>query len=574
MSKKFLVSILLVTGIMAGSAFAQSLVPLDPASISNGHVYLLEDTSGTDSSAVGLTGTAVGAPQPAEGLSGPALHFDGVADGINIPDSDFINVNAGPFGTRTLVAVFNCDDVDKPGKQTIFEEGGTTRGSIFYVFEGLLYSAAWNRAEYNWNGEWLSTPIGSGEWHAVAMVIRDGGEAVEDDKFEMWLDGQLIAKAPGGHLHNHGDNNAIGYTRQNTVFHDGNASPADGHYFGGIIDEVWILNVSLSEAELRTIGPNRTAAKSPSPANDGTDVLRDGTLSWEAGIFAQKHSVYLGTGFDDVNNATVAAPLGVLLSEAQDTTSIDPGRLAFDQTYYWRVDEVNGAPDFTVYKGDVWNFTIQPLALPVTDITATASSEFGASVADKTIDGSGLTGDLHGASANDMWISTGVPASIAWAFDRAYKLHEMWVWNSNQFIEAFIGFGAKDVVIEHSLDGENWTVLEGVSALAQAPGAEGYAANNIIDFGGVMAQHVRMNINTVQGFAPQTSLSEVRFLYIPTFATGPNPLSGATEVAADVTLSWDRDGREAGRHDIYLGSDPNTLALAGSVSESIFDTLA
>ena len=332
--------------------------------------------------------------------------------------------------------------------------------------------------------------------------------------------------------------------------------------------------MDLSEAELRTIGPNRTAAKRPTPANDGTDVLRDGTLSWAAGIYAQKHTVYLGTGFDDVDNATVAAPLGVLLSEAQDTTTIDPGRLAFDQTYYWRVDEVNGAPDFTVYKGDVWNFTIQPRALPITDITATASSEFGASVADKTIDGSGLTGDLHGASASDMWISTGIPASITWAFDRAYKLHEMWVWNSNQFIESFIGFGAKDVVIEHSLDGENWTVLEGVSELAQAPGAEGYAANNIIDFGGVMAQHVRMTINTVQGFAPQASLSEVRFLYIPTFAIGPHPASGATDVAAGVTLSWDRDGREAGRHDIYLGSDPNALSLAGSVQESSFETLA
>ncbi len=189
MSKQFLISILLVFAVMVGNAFAQSLVPLDPATVGNGHVYLLDDASGTDSSAAGLTGTAVGAPQPAEGLSGGALQFDGVADGIDIPDSQFINDPGGPFGTRTVIAVFNCDDVDKPGKQTIFEEGGTTRGSILYVSEGLLYAAAWNRAEYNWNGEWPSTPIGSGEWHAVAMVIRDGGGAVEDDKFEMWLDG-------------------------------------------------------------------------------------------------------------------------------------------------------------------------------------------------------------------------------------------------------------------------------------------------------------------------------------------------------------------------------------------------
>ena len=81
-----------------------------------------------------------------------------------------------------------------------------------------------------------------------------------------------------------------------------------------------------------------------------------------------------------------------------------------------------------------------------------------------------------------------------------------------------------------------------------------------------------MNINTVQGFAPQASLSEIRFFYIPTFPTGPNPESGSTDVPADITLSWAREGREAAEHDIYLGSDPNDLPLAGSVQESRFDT--
>ncbi|MCH8217480.1 MAG: hypothetical protein IH892_11990, partial [Planctomycetes bacterium] len=149
-----------------------------------------------------------------------------------------------------------------------------------------------------------------------------------------------------------------------------------------------------------------------------------------------------------------------------------------------------------------------------------------------------------------------------------------WIWNSNQLIEAFVGFGAKDVVIEHSLDGENWTVLDGVGPLAQATGIDGYAHNNTIDFGGVMAQHVRVTVNSVQGIAPQASLSEVRFYYIPTFATRPNPETGATDVSPDVTLAWGRDGREAGSHDVYVGTDADSLSLAGSVSESSFDTLA
>ena len=137
-----------------------------------------------------------------------------------------------------------------------------------------------------------------------------------------------------------------------------------------------------------------------------------------------------------------------------------------------------------------------------------------------------------------------------------------------------MGFGGKDVVIEHSLDGENWTLLDGVGPLARAPGAKGYAHNNTIDLGGATAQHVRVTINSVQGIAPQASLSEVRFFYIPVNATRPNPETGATDVAPDVTLSWGRDGREADRHDVYVGTDADNLSLAGSVSESSFDTSA
>ena len=167
-----------------------------------------------------------------------------------------------------------------------------------------------------------------------------------------------------------------------------------------------------------------------------------------------------------------------------------------------------------------------PFSIPINNISATASSSFGISVGENTINGSGLVDDLHGTSSGDMWISAGIPATIEYTFDQAYKLHELWVWNSNQTIETFIGFGAKDVVIEHSLDGENWTVLEGVGPLAQGSGLASYRHNNTIDLDGVTAQHVRLTINTVQGFAPQASLSEVRFFSIPTLARQPSPRRG------------------------------------------------
>jgi len=360
----FLISFIFLL-VPAGTAPAGKI---DPAIVETGHVYLLDNVSGSevpDDSTNSNTGTIVGDPQVVDGLGSPALQFNGENDGIDIPDSQYINVTSGPFPNRTVVAVFRCDDVDKSTKQTIFEEGGNTRGMTFYVHEGLLYAAAWNRAEYNWDGAWLSTPIGSGEWHAVAMVIRDAGEAVEDDKFEMWLDGVLLEKAPGGQLHNHSNDNAIGYTRNNNVFHDGNAG-ADGHYFEGAIDEVWILNEALTQVEISVWGEPWPYAYSPDPA-DG-DMLEDKwvSLSWMPGDLAVSHDVYMGENFDDVNDATRESDIFRGNQDSAFYSAGFPGYaypegLVPGTTYYWRIDEVNSTEPNSPWKGDVWSFWIPPI---------------------------------------------------------------------------------------------------------------------------------------------------------------------------------------------------------------------
>jgi hypothetical protein len=102
-----------------------------------------------------------------------------------------------------------------------------------------------------------------------------------------------------------------------------------------------------------------------------------------------------------------------------------------------------------------------------------------------------------------------------------YTLHELWVWNSNQLIEPFIGFGAKTVKVEYSIDGTAWTALEGVPEFARAPGQAGYAHNTVVSFGGVSARYVRLTIEANWGgVSPSTGLSEVRFFYIPDRSAG------------------------------------------------------
>ncbi len=229
---------------------AQTLT-IDPADIAA--VWLFDDGSGdilTDSGGQATDGTIEGATWTT-GARGGGLRFDGVDDIVRIPDSDLINVTNGPWTDRTITAIFKVDVASiADRKQVIFEEGGRTRGIVIYVHGGNVYVGAWNRAEYNWDGAWPSVPIQSDVWYHVGLVIRDGGNVVEPDKFEMWFNGEKVASEPGGQMFNHGDDIGIGGTSTNVVFHDDDGSGTDRDWFAGVIDEIRIFNASPSAAEL------------------------------------------------------------------------------------------------------------------------------------------------------------------------------------------------------------------------------------------------------------------------------------------------------------------------------------
>ncbi|MHC4633524.1 MAG: hypothetical protein ACYS9C_19935, partial [Planctomycetota bacterium] len=299
-------------------------------------------------------------------------------------------------------------------------------------------------------------------------------------------------------------------------------------------------------------------ASEPSPANGEIDVSRDVVLSWKAGKFAAPtngHKVYFSTNIDDVTNGV--GPI----TESQ--ASYAPGRLDFSTTYYWRVDEVNGAPDYAVYEGNVWSFTTELFAYAIENVTATASSAALNRGPENVVNGFGLdeTGLLHGKDGDDnMWLSDMAgpqPSWIQFEFDQPYKLHEMWVWNANESLEPMIGFGLKDVTIEYSANGTDYTPLGTTHEFARAPGMPDYAHDTTIDFGGVP--------------------SEVRFLFIPVNATQPYPASGATDVDRDVTLSW-RAGREAVTHNVYVSADEQAVidgtAPVATVAEASHGPLA
>jgi hypothetical protein len=84
----------------------------------------------------------------------------------------------------------------------------------------------------------------------------------------------------------------------------------------------------------------------PNPADGAEFVDLNVQLKWTAGFGAKLHYIVFGEDFDEVSNASMGVPSG--------PTNYTPGPLKLAKTYYWRVDEFDGA---ATYKGEVWSFT-------------------------------------------------------------------------------------------------------------------------------------------------------------------------------------------------------------------------
>jgi len=93
--------------------------------------------------------------------------------------------------------------------------------------------------------------------------------------------------------------------------------------------------------------PPKTAYE-PVPANGAESVDLNVQLVWTAGFGAKLNYVVFGEDFDEVSSAETGVQIG--------PASYSPGLLQLAKTYYWRVDEFDGAG---TYKGEVWSFTTE-----------------------------------------------------------------------------------------------------------------------------------------------------------------------------------------------------------------------
>ncbi|HPY52076.1 MAG TPA: LamG domain-containing protein, partial [Sedimentisphaerales bacterium] len=411
--------------------------------------WKLDEGTGTtarDISGYGNDGTFGGDPQWVAGRFGKALEFDG--------SDDFLDCGNDPSLDLTLWTIAFWLNAAQNKDYNGFVIKGLDAAENYEVLgfaDGSFHFPITMTGGARTYVNSVTGVIVAGEWAHYAYLYDS------TDGRRLYKNGDLVF-----------DDSESGTPQASTdPLTIGNEQPMS-RFVDGIMDDVRIYSRVLTLDELADVmlgkGPNAELADDPSPANEATDVPRDTSLAWEPGEFAATHDVYFGTAFDDVNDASRANPMGVLVSQGQAVAAYDPaGVLDFETTYYWRIDEVNGAPTNTIFKGEVWSFTTEPVGYPIANVVAISNGASEAAAGPQnTVNGSGLdAADQHSTVSSDMWLAMAgaEPLYIQYEFDRVYKLHQMLVWNYNVQFELLLGFGIKNVTVEYSENGIDWTAL-------------------------------------------------------------------------------------------------------------------
>jgi hypothetical protein len=294
--------------------------------------------------------------------------------------------------------------------------------------------------------------------------------------------------------------------------------------------------------------PPKTAWK-PVPPNDARLVAPDTDLSWTAGWGAKLHTVYFGETFDDVNDATGGA------SQIGTTYALDT--LELGKTYYWRVDEFDGAQ---TYKGDVWHFT-------------TGDSSLGG-IQGEYFNNVTLAGDpvlvRTDPEINFNWGGNspgpGVQApvfSVRWTgmlnvpYAETYTIYAnvfeaVRVWVNDELI--INNWMAHHMAIEYQakIDLTAGPVPIVMEIANVSGGGYGGGAN-------MQAQLSWENPSLAKQIIPQTAL------LLPVWASRPNPAKDAVDVRQTPILRWTA-GMDAKTHQVYFGTDENAVLNADASS--------
>lgn len=282
----------------------------------------------------------------ANGLNGmPIIKIDGTSDrnGSGLPNSfDFYTIP--PISNvKTIALVFKSTSnsyytwspiMAGPTNDNYGWHGDTVWGFAYwdhqYTINSLAYSNMAIDGVSGYNGGW--TGLDYDNFRVITIDLYDG------NPFD------------------------LGFLAHTARYNDTNVH-------GMEIAELLVYNQHLSAAELEELQFELAlkyklwAAKAQHPTDGQTSIPVNDDLSWLPYNASWGADVYFDP--NETNVATGQASAKIVSNQAVST--VDPGTLDFETTYYWRVDlyEPNTV-GYILHEGPVWSFTTLPPAPLIT----------------------------------------------------------------------------------------------------------------------------------------------------------------------------------------------------------------
>ncbi|NLH43775.1 MAG: hypothetical protein GX448_18200 [Planctomycetes bacterium] len=329
-------------------------------------------------------------------------------------------------------------------------------------------------------------------------------------------------------------------------FHVPGVTPGTTYYWR--VDEVAADGKTTFQGDVWSFTSAPATAYAPQPWNglDGVDANAD--LAWSPGVRAASHDVYFGT-----DKAAVEAGDPSVFKGNQAAMRFDPGVLAANTVYYWRIDErdIEGI----VHAGPIWSFTtVGP----------------GIGVQARYFKGVDLAGDpILTAKENSIdhnWgsgeVAGGLKDSVSarWTADLEAPLTEtvelitttddgvrLWL-NGRRVINVWTAHSSADEVARVDLVAGQfyrikmeWFENSG-NAVAQLSWRSPSIARQIIPAG---------------------------ILQLPVHAVDPYPAQASVNAPQTLVLNWSA-GESAAQHDVYFGTDAKAVADADPTTAGVY----
>jgi hypothetical protein len=293
--------------------------------------------------------------------------YSPIPDNGTLYEDTWVSMSWSPGGNAASHDVYFGDNFDQvnAGAESVFQGNQT---STFYVvgFPGFAYPDGlvpgttyyWRVDEVNdtepnspWKGKVWSFSIPPKT--AYFPEPADGAESEDPNVKLSWTGGFGVKLHYVYFGENFDDvNNAAGGLPQGTTTYDPGPLKLGKTYYWRV-DEFDIIDTYKGDVWSFT---TEGAVVSLKPSNGAVDVKQTQILGWLAGDLAASHQVYFGADKTVVRNADTGSPEYKGTRDLGDE-SYDPGKLEWNTTYYWRIDEVNNANPDSPWIGPVWSFT-------------------------------------------------------------------------------------------------------------------------------------------------------------------------------------------------------------------------